>query len=404
VLAVFWVLLVAVSYLGACLLLVLAIGFRARLRTAEMDECEIGYSPKATVIVPCKGLELDFERNVLALLEQDYSDYTVIFVTQDQDDPAYSHLAQFVSSFPDRARLTTAGFTSQRSQKVHNQLAALQLADKSTEIYVFVDIDGYLNRHFLKRLLAPLSDPSVGVATGYRWFTPAHRRIAEIAAVLWAAVEDAVLMDPQFTHPWGGAMAIRRQVFDNLNMTHVWSGASTDDTALGWAARRAGVRIVFEPRCAVTSTVDYSLSQFMAFGARQLLLLRVYFPEMWWQLLALTAVSALTPIAGFVLIATGLIINPTLLVIGLALVAAALGPVFSTAIVARSAERLLVALGQPVAPLAWWDFLLSVPTAVLLLAQFVRSGWTRRVEWRGITYEFLAPDRTVVTTQRMGNE
>ena len=398
----FLVLLVAVSCLGAYLLLGLAIRYRARLRTAAIEESGTEYSPRATVIVPCKGIDLDFERNVLALLEQDYADYSVIFVTQDQDDPAYAHLARLVSRFPDRARLTTAGLASGRCQKVHNQLAALQLADRSAEIFVFVDSDGYLNRRFLKRLIAPMSNPSVGITTGYRWFVPVHRRIAEIVAVLWAAVEDAVLADPQFTHPWGGAMAIRREVFEQLDMTRVWSGASTDDTALGWAARRAGVHIVFEPRAAVPSAVDYSLSQFMAFGTRQLLLLRVYFPEMWWQLLALTAIAALAPAVGLVLIITGLMIDPTMLVIGLALMAAGLASVFSTATIARSTEHLLTALGQPVTPLALWDFLAAPLGAILLLAQFARSGWTRRVEWRGVTYEFLAPDRTVVHNSTNG--
>jgi hypothetical protein len=117
---------------------------------------------------------------------------------------------------------------------------------------------------------------------------------------------------------------------------------------------------------------------------------------MWWQLLALTAISALTPTAGLVLTAMALIIDPTLLVIGLALVASGLASVISTAIIARSTEHLLTALEQSVTPLAWWDFLAAPLGAILLLAQFVRSGWTRRVEWRGVTYEFLAPDRTVV--------
>lgn len=393
----FLLLLVVVSCLGSYFLLRPAIRFRARLRAAALEDSGTAYSPKATLIVPCKGIELDFERNVLALLEQDYPDYTVIFVTADQDDPAYSYLARFVSRFPNRARLTTAGLASRRSQKVHNQLAALQLADKSSEIYVFVDSDGRLNRHFLERLVAPLSDPAVGVTTGYRWFVPAHRRMSEILAALWAATEDAsVLADAQFALPWGGAMAIRRQVFESLDMARVWSGASTDDNALGWAVRRAGLGIAFVPQCVVPSTEDYSLSQWMAFGARQLLLLRVYFPEMWWPLFALTAVSALVPVAGLVLIVTALIINPAMLAIGLVLAATALGPVISTAMVARSTERLLTALGQPVAPLLWSDFLAAPPGAIFLLAQFVRSGLTRRVEWRGVTYELLAPDKTVV--------
>jgi len=365
-----------------------------------IEESSPRYSPQAVVIVPCKGLDLDFESNILALLEQDYPDYKVIFVTADQDDPAYSCLERLVAQFPDRARLTTAGVASQRSQKVHNQLAALQIADRSAEVFVFVDSDGRPDAHFLKHLIAPLFDRKVGAATGYRWFVPIHRHLLEILVTLWGAIVAAVQADPQFTQMWGGAMAIRRQLFETLNITQVWSGASTDDDALTRILGQEGLRIVFVPHCFVLSAVDYSISQFMAWGTRQVLLTRVYLPQMWWQLFALTAVFALAPVAGLVLTVMALTIHPEMLAVGLTLAAVGLVPVVSTALITRSTESLLTALGHSVTPLAWWDFLASPPGALLLLAQFVRSGLTRRVEWRGVTYELLAPDRTVVVKVR----
>lgn len=390
---------VVVSYLCACLLVFLAIRYRARLRTTAIDS-NPGYSPKAAVIVPCKGLDLSFENNVLVLLEQDYPDYEVIFVTADRDDPAYSCLEQLVVRFPDRARLTTAGVASQRSQKVHNQLAALQIADRSSEVYVFVDSDGRPDARFLKHLIAPLLDPQVGATTGYRWFVPIHRRLLEILVALWGAIVASVQADPQFTQLWGGAMAIRRQLFETLNVTQVWSRASTDDDALTRILLREGVPIVFVPRCFVLSTVDYSVGQFMAWGTRQVLLMRVYLPQMWRQLFALTVFSALAPVAGLVLTIVALTTNPNILAVGLILAATGLGSVIATAIIARSTESFLAALGQSVTPLAWWDFLAGPVEALALLAQFIQSGLTRRLTWRDVTYELLAPDRTVVIKTR----
>jgi len=134
----------------------------------------------------------------------------------------------------------------------------------------------------------------------------------------------------------------------------------------------------------------------MAWGSRQLLLTRVYLPQMWWQLFILAAISALAPPAGLVLAGVGLFATPKALAPGLALAATAAVPVVSTALITRNTERFLAALGHQIEPLAKWDFLIAVPGSLLLLAHFILSGLTRRVEWRGVTYELLAPGRTVI--------
>ena len=40
------------------------------------------------VFAPCKGLDVDLEANLHALLRQDYDDYDVTFIVQSADDPA----------------------------------------------------------------------------------------------------------------------------------------------------------------------------------------------------------------------------------------------------------------------------------------------------------------------------
>ncbi len=392
----FTTLLIVVVWLGPAIVAGLAIRYRARLRAETTGESHAGYAPRASVIVPCKGSDIDFEGNVMALLRQDYADYEVIFVTEDRDDPAYACLERIVAQAPERARVTIAGMAESRSQKVHNQLAALQIAGLASEVYAFVDSDGRPGPHFLQRLIAPLSEEGVGAATGYRWFVPARRGTLEIMAALWGAIVASVQAEPQFAQMWGGAMAIRRQTFEDLNVRQVWAGASTDDDSLTRTLRERGLGIVFVPQCFVLSSVRFSLSRFMAWGSRQLLLTRVYLPQMWWQLFILAAISALAPPAGLVLAGVGLFATPKALAPGLALAATAAVPVVSTALITRNTERFLAALGHQIEPLAKWDFLIAVPGSLLLLAHFILSGLTRRVEWRGVTYELLAPGRTVI--------
>ncbi len=397
---IIFVVLVVVAWLCAGLLLGQALRYRAQLRAAEAEELAPAYAPKATVIAPCKGLDAAFEANILALLHQDYPDYQVIFVTASRDEPAYARLAPIVLRYPGRVRLTVAGPASGRSQKVHNQLHALQLADATSEVFVFVDSDGRSDARFLRHLVAPLADASVGAATGYRWFAPARRGLLPLLAVLWGALVAPAQADPQFAQLWGGAMAIRRECFEALEVAQAWAGASTDDDALTRVVRRAGLRIAFAPQCYVLSTGAGSWREFMAWGMRQLLLMRVYLPDMWWLGLGMTTVTALTPVTGLAITGVAVLAAPSLLGWGLLLLGAGLGEPFSSAIAVRSTERLLERLlaqaGLRPSRLAWPDFLACLPGAWVFLAHFIQSGLTRRVVWQGVTYDLLGPERTVV--------
>ena len=411
---------VVVAWLCAGLLVGQALRYRARLRAAEAEDAAPTYTPKATVIAPCKGLDAAFEANILALLRQDYPDYEVIFVTASRDEPAYARLAPLVQRYPGRACLTAAGPARGRSQKVHNQLHALRLAAATSEAFVFVDSDGRSNARLLRHLVAPLADAGVGAATGYRWFTPARRGLLPLLSVLWGALVAPAQADPRFAQLWGGAMAIRREYFEALAVAQAWAGASTDDDALTRVVRRAGLSIVLAPQCYVLSTGAGSWREFMAWGMRQLLLMRIYLPGMWWLGLGMTAITALTPVVGLAITGVALIAAPGLLVWGLLLLGAGLGLPLSSAIAVRSTERLLnrapraihsqafevcdtsqvspmpETSGQAIPRLAWPYFLACLPGAWVFWAHFIRSSLTRRVVWQGVTYELLGPERTVV--------
>jgi len=52
------------------------------------------YTPKTCVIVPCKGVEKNFKKNVSAIYNQEYENFKVIFVLDSKDDPAYKTLKE----------------------------------------------------------------------------------------------------------------------------------------------------------------------------------------------------------------------------------------------------------------------------------------------------------------------
>src|SRR5215813_171560 len=134
------------------------------------------YQPKAVVIVPCRGLEHDFEENMRAMLAQEYRDYEVVFVTESENDPAHEALSRLLKQSRRPGWMVVAGEAKNQGQKVHNLCAAidtLNSIDRRVEVLVFADSDARPTRNWLADLVAPLGDKRIGATTGYRWYVPA---------------------------------------------------------------------------------------------------------------------------------------------------------------------------------------------------------------------------------------
>ena len=121
------------------------------------------YQPKAVVIVPCRGLDNDFEENIRAYLTQDYRDYEIILVTESESDPAYPVLMKLIKSSRHPIWMVLAGDAEGQGQKVHNLCAAIDMLnsiDRRTEVLVFADSDAHVDRRWLGELVNPLGDTS----------------------------------------------------------------------------------------------------------------------------------------------------------------------------------------------------------------------------------------------------
>src|SRR5689334_18062352 len=68
---------------------------------------------RVVVFCPCKGIDVEFEKNVQSILNQDYPNYRVQFIVESETDPAYTALRALGVS------VLVAGRTTSRGQKVH---------------------------------------------------------------------------------------------------------------------------------------------------------------------------------------------------------------------------------------------------------------------------------------------
>ena len=118
------------------------------------------FTPFASVIAPCRGLDQGLRENVTALCNQSYPTYEIIFVTDKVEDPSLNVIEQVRScdgNSKGPVRIIVAGEATDSGQKVHNLRVAAQEIAPNSRVLVFVDSDARPHQNWLRLLVAPLS-------------------------------------------------------------------------------------------------------------------------------------------------------------------------------------------------------------------------------------------------------
>jgi cellulose synthase/poly-beta-1,6-N-acetylglucosamine synthase-like glycosyltransferase len=237
---------------------------------------------RVALFAPCKGLDLDFEANLRALLRQDYDNYEITFIVESADDPAYAAIRRAMAEHPwVSARVLAAGRAADSGQKVHNLLVATEHLSQRVKYLAFVDSDARPRPEWLRMLVSRLERPGLGAVTGYRWFTPIRPTVAN--ALVYSMNCDVMSLLTRSSHHliWGGSWAIRREVFDAIHLRDAWKGTLSDDLVASRLMRRSRLEVRFEPACVVASPMDVSLPEALGFIRRQYLVARLYTFD-WW--------------------------------------------------------------------------------------------------------------------------
>jgi len=362
-----------------------ALGYREYARRAARARVvgESSETPAVGLIVPCCGAEAGLDENLGALLAQDYPSFSARFVVESAADEAVPAIERALARHPERGELVVAGPARGRSQKVQNLLAALE-NPPSAEVLVFADSDGRPEPDWLKLLVAPLERAEVGVASSYRFYLPEPASFATLLRSAWNAAVLTVLGDHDHNFAWGGAMAIRRDVFERIGVAEAWEGALSDDLVMTHAVRRAGLRVEFVPSCIVGSRGDIGLVELLSWCARQIAITRVYWP-------ALFAIAAATHLVYGAFLALA-ILEGAFALLGIVLLPGLIGGGLRAKAIAELAPQWRETISRHL-----WAYFLLVPAAgIVTLLGVLRALWSRRIEWRGKVYEMRSPTETVI--------
>lgn len=333
------------------------------------------YTPAASVIVPCKGIEHGFHENIQAFLELDYPRYTLIFVIDSQDDPAYDML-HHLSENKSNVQIILTNPVSDCSGKVAALLTGLT-STNDAEVLVFADSDIKPDKNWLKNMVTPLQDETIGATTGFRWYFPTNWKTLLISA--WNMTSIVFMFYPSYTFAWGGSTAIRKDIFEKLRIKEKWKTAFSDDLVLTVSVKKAGYSIYLQPKCIMESPPETSIQKFLRWGTRQYTWVRWYYPVFW-----------LGSFAGFIGAQVIIALGVLLLVFGYHLA----GLLLSSMLLF---EILYGLLGITILPKTmvypkerypskiWYGFLTPVVFFLLAYNTFA-SAITQKIEWAGRTY------------------
>ncbi len=380
---------------GAALVLLLALLAR-QLEGRRLASKRRFHSPtgavagqQASIIIPLAGLEHQLRDNLASWLLQDWPERELIFVAESPADPAVpvaQALAREHRFVP--VQVIFSGTTATRGQRVHQLLRGIEAASPDSKILVLGSADAKAKGDSVRWMVHHLADPATGAVTGNLWSvprlqTPANRLAAALGNLI------AGLAGPgRWNLICPGGWAIRREDFQRLGLTSVWSTALTETWCSRRALFRAGLGVRFEPHCIAESTLETSPARILQSGLRKNLAARQYAPLTWWLALSactmvvaglvIATLTAVWSLCAGQLLAGLLATTQALLIYGLGAVAGLIRH--------RTARRLLPAWKYYRAARRF-DVQVWPLTGLVAIATMSGSLLVRHIRWRGKRYQ-----------------
>jgi len=395
-----------VFYFFAAVLILLSFkSFRGGIEYLRFFKTELAkprseFAPFVTVIVPCRGLDDGLEENLRTLIEQNYPNYEVIFVVDDRDDPAVAVIERISGKAAKKASLIVAVKADGCSQKVENlQEAVLHAADNS-DAFVFVDSDARPSSQWLRHLVAPLQDKNVGAATGYRWFISKKASFASEMRSAWnASIASALGPNVKSNFCWGGSMALRRDVFERLDMREKWRGTLSDDFAVTRTMNAAGLPITFLPQALTASVENCTWGEMLEFTTRQMKITRVYAPKLWVMSLVGSGAFNAVMIAAFLIVIFSRQNNFATIVAIATLILVTIFSVGKSWLRLKAVRLVLTKYEAELRRQFWPQNTLWLLTPAVFFYNSIAAWASRRMMWRGTVYELKSPTETVIIAE-----
>jgi cellulose synthase/poly-beta-1,6-N-acetylglucosamine synthase-like glycosyltransferase len=198
---------------------------------------------------------------------------------------------------------------------------------------------------------------------------------------------------------WGGATAIRRETLEKLNIVERWRGTVSDDFTITRVLHEAGLPIKFVPHCLTPSYHRSEWNELVEFTTRQLKITRAYASHLWKSVFIGSLIFVVTFFGGILFVTARTVLGLSFVTpLVLLLLIFAMGAVKShlrlRAVALVIDDERMRSWPTTLAHACLWPF-----ASLLFLINAIAAAASRRIKWRGITYELKSADETVILSR-----
>jgi len=218
-----------------------------KFRSVKRIPADAEFTPAVSILKPLCGLDPHGYESLRSHCIQDYPVYEIVFGISTVDDPAAAAVERLIQEFPNLSiRLVVCSNVFGMNLKVSNLLQMLPAASHPYVVINDSDID--VPRNYLRKVIAPLRDESVGMVTClYRGIpTQNFGSLLESMAITCDFVPGVLCsrhLDHGIRFALGSTMALHRNVLERIGGFQGIADYLADDYELGRRVSTAGLQI-----------------------------------------------------------------------------------------------------------------------------------------------------------------
>jgi cellulose synthase/poly-beta-1,6-N-acetylglucosamine synthase-like glycosyltransferase len=375
--------------------ILLASIFLSYLKSPQKDLLPDKLLPKTAVILCLRGTDPFLSQSLQALLTQNYPQYDLKLIIDNQEDPAWKIVIDTIQ----RQGATNVQIRFLRivrnscSLKSSSLVQAVSDLDESYKVVALVDADTIVHPNWLRELVSPLNHPKVGVTTGNRWYLPTGNYWGTLVRYLWNI--SAVVQMSVYRIPWGGNLAIKTDVIHQTGLLEKWGRAYSEDMMITRILAKHEMQVKFVPSAMVLNQEECDLPRLKNWLQRQLLSSRLYHPH-WWTVVADGILTIVLPYKVLVFCLVALLTKQwTVAVVCFSSFFSYMMALLLLAIALEKAVQQVISHHQAIPKLSLFTvlkILIATPlTQWIYGLVMVSSLWISTVTWRGITYRVKSP-------------
>ncbi len=344
-----------------------------------------GRWPAAEIILCLRGADETLLPLLNALYNQNYpGKIRLQIIVDSRSDNSWKIVEKAINQYainktssPDKLEITLQALQKRQkngSLKCSSINQALRNLHPDSKVIALVDADAVVPKNWLKLLVLGCCQKGIGAVSGNRWYLPSQNTIEGYIRTVWNA--GALVLMTLFKIPWGGSLAVRREVVDSGLWIKLMNNSLCEDTCLNKPLKQLKMKYLFIPELLIIDKSDgIKISDLSNWLTRQVLTVRLHHPA--WPLILIHGISTTT------LICLGILFNTLS-----SLLAYELACLFLLTWIEK------LALNKKTTSIK--NFALALfPGQILNGLSTFSALLAKKVEWRGINYQITLKPKGV---------